>query len=375
MRLHMPGLPHTVTNDRFSHCAFTGKILKFIPMMRAQGCEVLHYGVGTVNPGADEHVPLMTEEIQHVLLGHDHSDPAAFVGNDGNIAHPVYRIFNRELGKALKARVQAGDFVCLPFGIGHQEGVGDHPGINVETGIGYPVCFSKFRIYESYNWMTWHQARADQGGDDYNWVIPNYFDQTRWPLHLGARKYLLYFGRITPIKGINIVRAIAEARPDLDVVMCGQGDPAPWLSADVPNLRALPPVHGDARAALLGHAIALLAPSRYIEPFCGVTVEANLTGTPALTSDFGVFNETIEPGFNGHRCRTLGDWLAAVEWAEDVHERQTVMIAQDARDRYSLEAIGPRYVQVFNQIRDLAGKGWYTRSSHIGPITKATGPS
>jgi len=373
MRLHVLGLPHTRTEDRFSHCAFTAKVQKFIPMMRAQGCEVIHYGVGDVNPGADLHVEIFSAEIQHVLLGHDYSDPQAFVGANGNVANPVYRVFNRELRRALKTRVQAGDFVCLPFGLGHQEALGDHPGINVETGIGYPVAFERFRIYESYAWMTWHQGRADQCGDDYAWVIPNYFDQARWPLQVGERRYVLFFGRIDPIKGLAIVRAIAAARPDLDVVMCGQGDPAPWLSADVPNLRYLPPIYGDARAELLGHAIALVAPSRYLEPFCGVTVEANLTGTPALTSDFGVFNETIENGFNGWRCHTLGDWLAALEWAEGLGDIEHVSIARDARDHYSLEAIGPRYVEAFTQIRELEGSGWYTHRSRIGPITKAKG--
>ena len=40
IRLHILGLPHTVTIDEFSHCAFTGKILRFPPMMKSVGYEV-----------------------------------------------------------------------------------------------------------------------------------------------------------------------------------------------------------------------------------------------------------------------------------------------------------------------------------------------
>ena len=45
MRLHLPAVPHTITSPECSHCAFTGKVLRFSPMMRSQGYEVLHYGV------------------------------------------------------------------------------------------------------------------------------------------------------------------------------------------------------------------------------------------------------------------------------------------------------------------------------------------
>ena len=34
IRLHLLAIPHTITTDDFSHCAFTGKVLRFSPMMR-----------------------------------------------------------------------------------------------------------------------------------------------------------------------------------------------------------------------------------------------------------------------------------------------------------------------------------------------------
>lgn len=370
MRVHLPAIPHTLTSDRFSHCAFTGKVLKMIPMLRAQGVEVIHYGIGHTNPGADAHVELMDEDTQIDLLGHDHSDPMRFVGSDGHVEHPVYVLFNKRLERALRGQVAPDDIVALPFGHGHYQGTRTHGGINVETGIGYPNCCEPYRIYESAAWLHWHAAREDRGVYDHEWVIPNYFDIDQWALGGGSGGYVLYFGRLIQSKGLDVFWNLAKARPDLQFVMCGQGDPTPWLTE--PNLAYHPPVHGRERETLLGEAIALVAPSRYIEPFCGVTVEANLCGTPALTSVTGAFRETITPGGNGQRCMTLGDWCAALEWAESLTHDHRFGIQMRAQATYSLEVIGPKYVQAFEQCRDLrSARGWYSLRSSIGPITRA----
>jgi hypothetical protein len=54
IRLHLLAIPHTITRDEFSHCAFTGKVQRFAPMLQScrasdgrQVFEVYHYGVET----------------------------------------------------------------------------------------------------------------------------------------------------------------------------------------------------------------------------------------------------------------------------------------------------------------------------------------
>ena len=365
MKLHIPGIPHTQTNLSFSHCAFTQKVVKFIPMMRAQGYDVTHYGVGDENPGANTHVKVLDVDEQRALMG-ELGGPTAFVGDKATLGSPHYVAFNIRLKQELEARVEASDLVCLPFGLAHQGAVETHAGQNVESGIGYPECFLPFRIYESASWESWHAGKEQIPGSDYHWVIPNYFDVTHWPLGTGPRKYLAFFGRIGAIKGLDVIKEIAKARPDLDVILCGQGDPTPWLDPKVPNLKYEPPKVGTERATFLGGALALLAPSRFYEPFCGVTVEANLCGTPALTSDFGAYAETIQNGENGWRCKTLGDWLAAIRWAEKPRDHES--IRDVAISRYSLQVIGPQYTRVFQQIADLrdhGARGWFSSRSDI----------
>lgn len=400
--LHLPAVPHTVSRSQFSHCAFTGKVERFPRMMQRQGFRVIHYGVAGAETGAFEQVDLMTEEEQIALLGHGHGDdPTRFVGKDANASSPLYRQFNYDLRRELLARVQPGDIICAPFGRAHEAALHDFPLLApdldkdqrawcVETGIGYPDVFAPYRVYESEAWRHYHLGHPKRGGQgsDYEWVIPNYFDAEEWAIGQNPGAYVLYFGRLNDQKGLLIVCEIARRRPDLQFVICGQGDPT-FYKAQAPNIEYLPPVQGKARASLLAEALCVLMPSRYVEPFGGVTVEAQLCGTPVLGSVFGSFTETIQQGENGYRCRTLGDFLAALELVETWHAagpkyRTSTLeepwldprpvIRQMAIARYSLEACGVRYAEVFETVAELAGDGYLAHRSHLGPITKAIVP-
>lgn len=365
-RLHVPAIPHTLSTLSFSHCAFTQKVVRLIEMMGQQGCEVIHYGIGTERDNSvpmAQHVSLMSVEEQIALLGHDHSETTIgkrFYGDDANTGSALYQRFNEKLAKELGKHVRKHDIVCLPFGHAHQAGVTGHEGTNIETGIGYPITFCNYRIFESYAWLHRLGGVAKREGTDYEWVIPNYFDVQQWPFHGDKdRKRIIFFGRIGTVKGLDILVAIAAERPDLEFVICGQGDPTPWLTQ--PNIRAIPPLHGMDRAPYVGNALAMFAGTRYIEPFCGVTVEANLTGTPALTSHFGAFTETIVHRSTGYRARTLQDWLDAVEWAETLEHHDWRAIHQHAKRMYSMETIAPKYLEVFEQVTQInTGRGWYT---------------
>ena len=71
-----------------------------------------------------------------------------------------------------------------------------------------------------------------------------------------------------------------------------------------------------------------------------------------------MFTETIQQGQTGWRCRTLNDWMRAVELAPTLDRRA---ISAYAQGRYSLEAVGPLYDHAFQMIHGLAiGKDWYS---------------
>ena len=358
MSLHLLGLPHTVTHRRFSACAFTGKVLRFAPMMRSTGYAVIHYGVEGAESGATEQVDVLSRETWMELGGKEPgTEPLGLAANSDS---QLYRAFNAALIPRLRERIAPKDAICLPFGHAHAQAVAAFPdAVRVETGIGYPLASERFRVYESNAWMHYHLGKEQQGGSDYWWVIPNYYNPDEWPLGDGSGGYLVYLGRLSRDKGLDIVWEIAKARPDLEVVLCGQGDPSPWLT--LPNISYRHPIHGAGREKFLGEALCTLMPTRYIEPFGGVTVESLLCGTPVLGSSFGSFTETIENGSNGFRCRTLNEWLTAVEdvQADALYPRW--MIRAAAVERYSMWKLAHNYDRVFQQLSDLWGDGWYSR--------------
>jgi glycosyltransferase involved in cell wall biosynthesis len=367
--LHLLGLPHTVTRPEFSHCAYSMKVMRFSPMLRSVGYNVIHYGNEGATSGANEQVNVLSkEEMEKYLGGYNPSGPK-FVGDVADIAHPIYKEFNSRLHNILKDRVEPTDIICLPFGYGHQEAVQGLDATLLETGIGYPQTCTNFRIFESQVWYNWVIGRENKTGHDYNWVIPNYYNIAEWTVQKEKGKYLLFFGRICEPKGMQIVLEIAKHRPDLTVVLCGQGDPIPYMKYD--NIEYQRPVFGAERDALLGNALAVIMPTRYVEPFGGVTVEANLTGTPVLGSSYGSFTETIDQGFTGYRCNTLGDWLAGIEQIEEWGPSHREYIASVTRTKYDMYALAHDYDNVIKQIVDLQGKGWYSFRSSIGPVTKA----
>jgi glycosyltransferase involved in cell wall biosynthesis len=358
-KLHIFGIPHT--RPEHTHCAFTQKIVKFFPMMKTFPYELHYYGIGDdgVMMGADFNYPILSTGEQLELLGHDFSDHTRFHGMDANVGNAVYVEFNRRLGDIVESSIGERDIVCYFFGHAHQAVHHRHKGISLESGIGYPTCFLPFRVYESYAWMHYHQGKEQRQGNHYEWAIPNYFVSDDWPYSTSHDGYVLYFGRLTDLKGLAIVVEMAKRRPNSRFIICGQGDPAPYLTSK--NIEYLPPVLGKARNELLGRAKAVIMPSLFTEPFGGVAVEAMMTGTPVITTTFGAFTETVEHGKTGYRCHTLGDFLKAFDQVDGL-DRQ--YISSRAHSLYSLEAVGPQYDSVFKQLSDLHNEGWYSEQSH-----------
>lgn len=386
MRLHLLGLPHTVTSDAWSHCAFTGKVKRFAPMMQSVGYEVVHYGNEGADSGANEQVNILTAaELEGYVGKHDPASPSFYQVDVGS---RLYRHYNARLQAELGARVAPGDAICLPFGLGHEAALRGPLAAEieaaywVETGIGYEELGplgskGEYRVFESSAWMHWHLGRRfaesppskrDRHGSDYHWVIPNYYDLSDWEPSFERGTYLAYFGRISVMKGANEVLALAKARPELDIVLCGQGDPAPFL-AEAKNLRYQPPIAGKARSAFLRGALAVLAPSRYPEPFCGAAVEAQLCGTPVISSPFGAFRETVLAGVTGFRCHTLGDFCAAVDRVKDLDRAEVRRRAE----RYDMFRIAPLYRDAFEQIADRGREGWYSRRSRLAEAAAPAG--
>jgi glycosyltransferase involved in cell wall biosynthesis len=351
-RLHLIGIFHTKHQASFSHCAFTGKALRFPKMMQLYGWEVVEYSNEGSESSADKHVVMIKEDEYERLYGN--RDSSAFYGDDATINSIGHKLFEERLFPALANNLEKEDIICHPFGHAHQKLMEIFPNHHhVETGIGYPTLMpNSFRIFESYAWMHYHQGKEGRNGRNYEWVVPNYFDLEDWQPSYNPGEYLAFLGRICTMKGMDTIKEIAERSP-WPIILHGQGDPSPWSH---PNIEYRGPIHGKERSGFLRNARAALMPTVFTEPFGGSGVEAMLCGTPLISVDYGAFSETIIDQVTGFRCHTLQDWVEAVNNV-DILDRQTVAFV--ASQRYSLESCGAKYDRIFRQINDLWRRGWY----------------
>jgi len=133
-----------------------------------------------------------------------------------------------------------------------------------------------------------------------------------------------------------------------------------------PNIVYKPPVSGTDRGEYLGSLQALIAPTLFTEPFCGVAVEAQLCGTPVMTTDYGAQTETVENFKTGVLCHTLQDYVVGVQLAVNGKFDRNY-IRERAVSKYDMFNVGKKYEYAFKSIMDIHnGKnGWYSPDSHI----------
>lgn len=358
MRLHLLGIPHTLTDKSFAHCAFTQKVYKFARMMVPYGYEVIHYGIEGSDSGATRDIVVMSQDEHVALLGHKyHEQPNGFYGDDAQADGALYNQWNLYARDLLKDNVQSGDCILLPFGHAHASAIRNLPVLMsgdasaIESGIGYFDCLLPWRIYESE--AARHAVMAKEGRygvtkdtTRLEFVVPNYYDVDDWPTGKGGNE-IVFLGRLTEGKGIPRILELARLRPNVPFAIAGQGDIRAF--GEVPkNVRVLGPLT-DERAAYLGNARAIIAPSGYVEPFCGTVVEAALCGTPAITTAFGAFTETVAQDRTGFRCQTTQQFLDAID---NVVNLDRGYIRARARRLYGLRAVGKAYDAVFRVVQE-----------------------
>lgn len=358
MRFHLVSLPYTQTTDDFPACAFTMKVRKFAKMMHGAGHEVFLYSGERNTTPCTEHIACISEEMRAEAVGGIHYTMSSF---DSSLPHWVH--FNTTVIEQMRPRLQPQDFICIIGGTSQKviaDAFPDH--MTVEFGIGYPGTFAKFRVFESYAWMhtvygTTNTNAAALDGRFFDTVIHGYIDAEEFTLGDGKGddqgEYLMFIGRLIERKGFQIAADACE-RLGERLIVAGVGTPPAYGEY-------VGPVGLD-RADLFRGAKAIFAPTTYIEPYGTVIPEAMMCGTPAITTDWGAFTETVEQGVTGFRCHTLGEFMEAAQLAPLLDRGH---IRDIAYERFSLERTAVKYERYFRRLLTLWGDGWYSTESGL----------
>jgi len=353
--------PNTLRDEGIGN-AFGTKVINMAKILKKLGHYVVFYGVEGSEVECDEFVQVSTKE--DLLKTYGVWDKTKIYKED--YGDYCYKIFNENCIKEINKRKRVGDFLLLCHGTFHKE-IADAVQIadTIEIGIGHRSSFARFRIFESEFQRAWTYGQEDKGdGNFYDVVIPGFFNLEDFTYNEKKEDYFLYLGRVISKKGIFVAQQVCE-KLNKRLVVAGFGYDKDANATDnqafedlikLPNVEYVGFAGKEKRRELMSKAKALFLPTLYMEPFGYVVLEANLSGTPVITTDFGAFPETVKDGFNGFRCRTFKEFCDAVENIDSIKPEN----CREWGEKYSLDKTAPMYKRYFNSILDLANpKGWY----------------
>jgi glycosyltransferase involved in cell wall biosynthesis len=329
-------------------------------MMTLRGHTVIHYGHEDSDVQCTEHVNVLSRQDYNRVYGEHDFRSKLFKFDQSDDA---YTTFNTNAIREINLRKQPSDFLLAFWGSGHQiicQGAGEGMCV-VEPGIGYPYGhFAEYKIFESY--AMYHAFikldRVAQCVDINTWsretVIPNYFDVSDFVDNVVSLKdrgdYFLFVGRIGSAKGVDHAIRMTE-RLGVRLIIAGQNaeDGLKEVGMFPPpgHVEVIGHVDVDKRKTLMANAKAVVCMSTFAEPFCGVHVEAMMSGTPVITADWGAFTEFNVHGVTGFRCRTLEQMVDA---GRRIHEIDPMTCRKWAFDNFSTPVVAKKYEDFFQTI-------------------------
>jgi glycosyltransferase involved in cell wall biosynthesis len=355
---HLLGLAHLPTNKQDAlSCAFSQKVLKMGTMLKNLGHKVFFYGNEGSTVECDEFVQVSSKDKLNAIIGPREANQFFSLTSDANYNN-LFAEFMKNAVNAINSRKNDKDILLCSYGLGHKAiAYGVNIPITVESGIGYRDTFAPFRIFESYAWMHYlYGVQHQENGINYDCVIPNYFDPADFEYSDKKQNYMLYVGRMIHRKGVEIAMQLAE-HTGIVLKMAGQLCGEDINYKDRINVEYVGYADWQKRRELYRDAMVTLVPTQYVGPFEGVSIESLLSGTPVISTDWGVFTETIIHGLVGYRCRTWDDYLWAIKNIGNIKSEDC---RQYAIANFSMDRVKGMYEEYFDKLLDLfQPKGWY----------------
>lgn len=214
------------------------------------------------------------------------------------------------------------------------------------------------RVYMRYrkaNYVSISDAqRAGLPGLHYVATIHHGVDVDRFPFTAEPGKYLAFVGRMSPEKRPDLAIEVAK-RAGIPLKIAAKVDhkEAPYFREviqpllDHPLIEWLGQVDEQEKRNLMVHALALLLPIDWPEPFGMVFIESLACGTPVLTCPSGSVSELLEDGVTGY-IRADSDALVAA--ARDIHRLSRRGCRAYAKRRFDTHLMVSKYLNVYRQL-------------------------
>jgi glycosyltransferase involved in cell wall biosynthesis len=134
---------------------------------------------------------------------------------------------------------------------------------------------------------------------------------------------------------------------------------------DHPLIEFIGEVDEEGKHALLRHALALMFPIDWPEPFGLVMIEALACGTPIIARPRGSVPEVLEEGVTGLLCETEDEMVAAVQHVATLNRARC---RREFERRFTATIMARRYLNVYRTLTQQRGiDRTLARLSLIGP--------
>lgn len=345
MVFHCLGIPYAPTKKEISLCAFVQKVYKFCNEMTKRGHTVYHYGHADSVVNCTEHINVTDNNI--LKKSYDNLNSWKEKGFDQNVECEAFKIFNKncitEINKRLKSK---NEFILCWFGYGHQECVKNfyYKANVLEPSIGYDSMFAPIKIFETHSQM--HKMHGNQKttiilGKEF--VVYPGFDPNDFIFSGRKQNYGLFLGRIINEKGAKMVYDICN-HFNIEMIFAG---PNILNLKDTKNCKFIGFIEPNERKKILSEAKFLAAPSLFIEPCNWAVIEAQFSGTPTITTNFGGFTETVVQGVTGYRMNFPADFVKSVQSIENINPLNCY---NNAKSKYTIKKQCDNYESIFKSL-------------------------
>ena len=311
MIFHCLSVPYSPTRKDISLCAFVQKVYKFCDEMTKRGHTIYHYGHEDSIVNCTEHINVINNDILKQSYGN--LNDWKIKGFNQDVKTNAVKIFNDNCIIELNKRVKSKDeFILCWFGFAHEPCVKHFYQICtvVEPSIGYDSMFAPVKMFETYSQM--HRMHGYSGTAirlESEYVVYPGFDTDDFVYKKDKSNTALFLGRIIEDKGAKLAYDICN-HIGQDIIFAG---PNILNLKDTKHCKFAGFVDPIERKKILSDAKFLFAPSLFIEPCNWAVIEAQFSGTPTITTNFGGFTETVLQAETGFRCSSPNEMIYSIE--------------------------------------------------------------
>jgi len=329
MKIHVLSNPNRPTTTKYAdYDPFAIITHEYVHNMKLRGYEMIHYGL----EGSEV-------DCEHHSLSTDKDE------------------FNKEASSIIGKRKNPGDVIACFYGVANQPATIAHSDLRViEPAIGYDsyATFARYKVFKSYAHMHFYYGTRNMFNtpDWYDAVIPWGRDPNdfKFKYNFDKEDYFLCFGRITNSKGIKLAIDATDAA-GVKLKIAGPGSLYDIGLLETPDhVEVVGICNAVQRKELMSNAKGIIGATQYLEPFGLMVVEGYFSGTPAITTDWGAFSETVVQNETGYRCRNFKEFVNAIN---DVNagKIQSMNCYKYAMENYSNKVVFDKHHKYIQRIQ------------------------